>query len=324
MFSLFYKPVRRRTATPGVKKPGLASLPPRPGLASIPAFGSNPGALRMKVFAPPGLRAGRPLIVVLHGCGQQAATFAVNSGWVALANQYKLALLLPEQVSANNRGRCFNWFRSEDIKRGSGESMSIRQMIRSAVKMFDSDPRQIFVVGFSAGGGMAAALLAGYPALFAAGAVLAGMPVGSASTPVGAMLRMRKADTVRSRTALAKDAMLATHTPPRRRWPRMSIWQGGRDHTVEPANAEVLAAQWSQLHGYDSAPTTDQIQGGARRQVWGRPAKPPAVEMWTLAELGHGFPVDRGLAGGGSPGPWVVEAGISAARHIAAFWGIKR
>ena len=94
----------------------------------VASFGSNPGALRMLVYAPPRLGAGRPLVVVLHGCGQNASSFASEAGWIALAQQYRLALLLPEQSSENNRARCFNWFRPHDVKRGSGEAMSIRQM----------------------------------------------------------------------------------------------------------------------------------------------------------------------------------------------------
>jgi poly(hydroxyalkanoate) depolymerase family esterase len=161
------------------------------GVSTITGFGSNPGALQMHVYAPPRLRAGRPLVVVLHGCRQDAASFAADAGWIAIAQQFRLALLLPEQTCENNKGRCFNWFLPDDVRRGSGEIMSIRQMIRHAAKRFGSDPKQIFVAGFSAGGGMAAALLAAYPAVFAAGGIVAGMPAGCAKSQMGAMLHMR-------------------------------------------------------------------------------------------------------------------------------------
>lgn len=128
-------------------------------VSSVAAFGSNPGALKMRVYAPARLRAGRPLVVVLHGCRQDAASFANDAGWIAVAQRFRLALLLPEQTYENNKGRCFNWFRPEDVKRGSGEVMSIRQMLRHATRLFGSDPKRIFVTGFSAGGRMAAALI---------------------------------------------------------------------------------------------------------------------------------------------------------------------
>ena len=278
----------------------------------------------MHVYAPPRLRAGRPLVVVLHGCRQNAESFAAESGWIAVAQQFRLALLIPEQTYENNHGRCFNWFRPDDVKRGSGEMMSIRQMIRNATTRFGSDPRQIFVVGFSAGGGMAAALLAAYPAIFAAGGVVAGMPVGCASTQMGAIMQMRQADLFKSRVALANNVRTVTHANSRKVWSRLSIWQGKRDRTVNPGNAEALAAQWSELHGYTSMPTSEQITPGVRRQTWGRPNRPPSVDLWMLEHMGHGFPVNPRALASGHVGPWVVDAGLSAAQLISAFWGLNR
>jgi len=319
--------VRRRSrvrATIGGAVAAVLSSRAARSSASSAAFGSNPGALRMLVYAPDGLPSGRPLVIVLHGCGQDAAAFAADAGWIALAQRCQMALLLPQQSFENNRGRCFNWFRPDDVRRGSGEALSIRQMIRCATKRFGSDPRQVYVAGFSAGGGMAAALLAAYPAVFAAGAIVAGMPVGAARTPVGAVLAMRRADRGRSRGALADDVRGAASSRSRRAWPRVSIWQGDRDRTVDPGNAEALAAQWSELHGYGPAPTTDVAASGVRRRAWGRPNRPAAVDLWTLAHVGHGFPVEAGRAAGGRAGAWVVDAGLCAAQHIAAFWGLDR
>lgn len=292
-------------------------------VSEMGGFGSNPGALRMLTYAPPRLPAGRPLVVVLHGCGQDAARFAGDAGWLDLARQHRLALLLPEQTSANNRGLCFNWYRPEDVRRGGGEAMSIRQMLRLAVKKYRSDPRQVFVAGFSAGGGMAAAMLAAYPAVFAGGGVAAGMPVGSARTQMQALLGMRRGNPLRLRRYLAANVRAAAPSRATRAWPRLSIWQGARDQTVNPDNAEALAAQWSELHGWGAQPNAvDEPARGVHRRAWGRAAR-PAVELWTLDDVAHGFPVDPGMPGGGRVGPWVVEAGLSAAQRMATFWGLN-
>jgi poly(hydroxyalkanoate) depolymerase family esterase len=159
----------------------------------------------MLVHARTRLHPGPPLVVVLHGCGQRAAPFAADSGWLALADEMGFALLLPEQVPDNNRGGCFNWFQPQDVRRGSGEMMSIRQMLRVAIARYASDSKRIFIMGFSAGGCMAAAKLAAYPAVFAAGGVVAGMPVGCAKSQIGAILQMRRADSSRTRRAIAGD-----------------------------------------------------------------------------------------------------------------------
>lgn len=301
-----------------------AERPIRPGrISEIQEFGSNPGALRMFVYAPPVVpAAGAPLIVVLHGCRQDAAGFATDAGWLDLAKHLQIPLVLPEQTATNNHGRCFTWYRPGDTGRGNGEALSIRQMVRFAIKKFGSDRRRVFIVGLSAGGAMAAAMLASYPAVFAAGAVAAGMPVGAASTSPMALLRMHRADPFRSRASLVAAVRAATPARGKQPWPRLSIWQGGRDRTVDPENAEVLAAQWSGLHGFDVEPSSDMTMTlGVRRRSWGRPRR-PAVELWTIENMAHGFPIDAGSAGGGRAGPWILDAGIPAARRIAAFWGI--
>jgi poly(3-hydroxybutyrate) depolymerase len=169
---------------------------------------------------------------------------------------------------------------------------------------------------------MAAALLAAYPAVFAAGGIVAGMPVGCASTQIGAMLHRRKADLFRSRIALA--TMTSVRLRGRKASPRLSIWQGERDRTVDPGNAEALAAQWSELHGYGPVPTSDQATPGVRRRIWSRPNRPPSVDLWTLKHQGHGFPVDPHTPASGCVGAWVADAGLSAAQLIAAFWGLDR
>src|SRR5215212_1551350 len=63
----------------------------------VTGFGSNPGNLRMFSHAPAGLPPGAPAVVLLHGCKQRAASFARDSGFLALAERQKLALVLPEQ-----------------------------------------------------------------------------------------------------------------------------------------------------------------------------------------------------------------------------------
>lgn len=262
------------------------------------------------------------MIVVLHGCGQRAGAFAADTGWIALATRIGAVLLLPEQTSDNNRGLCFHWYQSEDVRRGSGEAMSIRQMLRTALGDYRCDPKRVFIVGLSAGGAMAAAMLAAYPTVFAAGAVVAGMPVGTAHGVGMALMRMRRAAT-QDGTSLAQAVRRQAPSALRRTWPRLSIWQGGQDRQIDPANADLLAAQWSTLHGHGGPPLRDDLSDrpGIRRRSWGT-SKRVAVELWTLPGLEHGFPIDAQQVGGGRPGFAIVDAGISATDHIAAFWGL--
>jgi poly(3-hydroxybutyrate) depolymerase len=57
-------------------------------------FGPNPGALRMLSHRPKALPEQRPLLVVLHGCTQNAAGYDLGAGWSTLADRFGFALLL--------------------------------------------------------------------------------------------------------------------------------------------------------------------------------------------------------------------------------------
>ena len=51
-------------------------------------FGENPGGLRMFRHVPDGLPAGAPLLVLLHGCLQNARGYDHGAGWSELAQRY--------------------------------------------------------------------------------------------------------------------------------------------------------------------------------------------------------------------------------------------
>src|SRR5579863_6894732 len=118
---------RRDTPVPATanESPGHAS----DRLTDIAAFGTNPGALRARAYVPMVLARATPLVVVLHGCSQNATAYDRGAGWSQLADELGFILLFPEQQRANNPNLCFNWFSPIDSRRDSGEALSIRQMI---------------------------------------------------------------------------------------------------------------------------------------------------------------------------------------------------
>src|SRR4051794_11255795 len=86
-------------------------------------FGRNPGALGAWIHVPDDVAAGAPLVVVLHGCTQNAAGYDESSGWSRLADQHGFIVLYPEQNRSNNPNLCFNWFSPQDAARGKGEAL---------------------------------------------------------------------------------------------------------------------------------------------------------------------------------------------------------
>ena len=322
----------RRPLRPGAAAVALAVALSLPALATIPAahaatttqvlsFGSNPGALQMFRYVPAGLAAGAPVVVALHGCTQSASAYDDEPGWTAMAERWGFVLVLPQQTSANNANRCFNWFEPGDTARGSGEVLSIKQMVDRTRADLSVDASRVFVTGLSAGGAMTAVVAAAYPDVFAGGAVVAGLPYRCATTVSAAFSCMSPGvdRTPRAWGDLVRGASM--HAGP---WPRMSIWHGDADATVKVMNAGELVQQWTDVHGADQvADVSDTVRGYPHR-VYRNAAGTPVVESYTLTGMGHGTPVDPGTASGscGTAAPYVLDVDLCSSASIVRWFGL--
>lgn len=290
-------------------------------LREVTGFGSNPGQLRMLTYVPKNLAPSSPLVVVMHGCTQTAVAYDHGAGWSTLADRYGFAILFPEQQRGNNPNLCFNWFQTGDIQRDQGEPLSIRQMIEHVAREHAIDRGRIFVTGLSAGGAMTSVMLATYPELFAGGAIIAGLPYGSATSVQEAFESMYQGRTHSAREwgDLVRDA--SSHRGP---WPKLSVWHGSADATVKSANADEIVKQWSNVHGLSAKPAETSMVDGYPRQVWRDAAGREVIESFTIASMAHGTPLATGDGENayGAAGPYLLEVGISSTYHIAKFWGI--
>lgn len=306
------------------RRKGQSAFAPRTAvrdrLSDLAAKRNDPGNLRARYYLPEGLEGPAPLVVVLHGCTQDAAVYDHGSGWSTLADRHGFALLFPEQQRANNPMLCFNWFSGEDSRRGAGEAASIRAMIDAMGTVHAIDESRIFVTGLSAGGAMASVMLATYPETFAAGAILAGVAYGCAGSVGEAFECMAGRGVSDARDLAAHVRRASRHHGP---WPRVQIWQGSADRTVVPANAESIVRQWTELHGRAGAPDRVDAVEGYPRRAWLGPDGVALVEHYAITGMDHGVP----LAGGGeeplgAAGAHMLDVGLSSTARIAAFFGL--
>jgi feruloyl esterase len=280
-------------------------------------FGSNPGNLGMYSCVPERLRNPGALIVALHGCHQTARDFDLATGWSALGREHGFATLFPEQRCDNNPQYCFNWFIERHISRHGGEIASIRGMVEKMLADYGLDSSRVFVTGLSAGGAMACALLAACPDLFAAGAIIAGLPYGAALGPIDALKAMAFGPGFSSRE-LGDLVRLAS--PGREKWPRISIWHGSHDDVVAPANASALVGQWLDLHQLEQSQAAVDVVDGQTRRFWRDSAGNVLVEHYAIGGMSHGVPVDAKSRG--PLAPFTFDAGISSTIRIAKTWGL--
>jgi poly(hydroxyalkanoate) depolymerase family esterase len=290
-------------------------------LTDLSSFGANPGALRARVYLPPALRPGAPLVVALHGCTQTAAGYDHGTGWSALADRHGFALLLPEQIRTNNPNLCFNWFLPGDIGRTGGEAESIARMVEALLGRHGLDRNRVFVTGLSAGGAMTAVMLATYPDLFAGGAIIGGLPYGCASDVTSALAQMR-AQGGGDDDALAA-AVRSAAKGHKGLWPTLSLWHGTADRTVDIANMDRLGRQWRRVHGVAQAASQTIAHSDCQHRTWRDARGRAVIEEWRMAGMGHGVPLSpSGADGLGAAGPYMLDVGVSSTAHIARFWGL--
>ncbi|MFF8816018.1 extracellular catalytic domain type 1 short-chain-length polyhydroxyalkanoate depolymerase [Streptomyces pactum] len=311
-----------RAAGPGA---GAGAIPYAGTIEQVSGFGTNPGALTMYRYTPPGLPSGRPVVVVLHGCTQTAPDYGTRSGWLQLADRWGFSVVLPGQTTLNNLNRCFNWFLTGDITRGRGEAESIRQMADRQLADTGGDRSRVYVTGLSAGGGMTAVMTAAYPDRFAGGGVVAGLPYGcaqAAGSPYVCMY-VGATQTPDQWGDRVRAAAPAGYTGP---WPRMTVVQGTADTTVRPVNMTDLVAQWTDVHGTDRTPDATDTVAGQPHHVYRNAGGTTVVDTYTINGMGHGQPVAPGTGPQqcGSTGPYLLDVGLCAAHWIGTGWGLDR
>ncbi len=291
-------------------------------LHEMPNAGLNPGALRSHVHVPHCLADKPALVVALHGCGQTAAEFDHGTGWSTLADRHGFIVLYPEQQTANNPNACFTWFLPADTTRGKGEAQSINEMVEQTIERFGVDRQRVYVTGLSAGGAMTSVMLATYPEVFAAGAIVAGLPYGAARTVQEAFQAMFT-DQRHSPRALGDRVRQASTGSTR--WPRISVWHGTADAVVKPSNAEHIVDQWVDVHGLAGEPTHESRIAHHTRRVWNDATGNTLIEAFSIDGMAHGVPLApaQDAQACGHAGPFFIDVGLCSTRHIAASWGLS-
>ncbi|WFU06822.1 PHB depolymerase family esterase (plasmid) [Rhizobium sp. CB3171] len=295
-----------------------AAAPAPATLSRLQTFGSNPGALQAWYHVPEGLTKAPALVVVLHGCGQNAAGYDQAAGWSKAAEDFGFAVLYPEQIHTNNPKLCFNWFNLGDIRRGQGEVHSIWQMVETMTTEHGINRDRIYITGLSAGGAMANAALCAYPETFAGGAIIAGLPYAVATSVPAAFDRMRGHGIPNEECLQERLAEASSHIGP---WPTISVWHGTIDGTVAQANASAIITQWSGVHDVPLNPSSVKTVDGHKRLAWRDRFGRDAIELYLIERMDHGTPLDV-ASGYGQIAPYMLDAGISSTLHTARSWGL--
>ncbi|NOT78013.1 MAG: PHB depolymerase family esterase [Bacteriovoracaceae bacterium] len=113
------------------------------------------GTRTYKVYIPTQLPQNKksPIVVMLHGCQQDATEFAKGTRIEKWADKEKFIALFPEQNIMNNPFKCWNWILPANNSR-VGESHIIIEMLNAVIKAHNGDAKKVFAAGMSAGASM--------------------------------------------------------------------------------------------------------------------------------------------------------------------------
>lgn len=288
---------------------------PVPGQGAQPAqfveaifrFAGRSSPYRLYIPSTPAdmpAHAQRPLIVLLHGCSQDARDFAQGTAMNALADKHQCLVLYPEQTSKANSGRCWNWFEPDHQQRGRGEPGMIAGLTRQILSSHGGDPARVYIAGLSAGGAMASLVAGLYPDLFTALGVHSGLPAGAAQDMVSAFSAMRR-------------GAVGQQSPP---LPTI-VFHGSADRTVHPDNGENISqSALAALHGAGFALVKSQSTRGGKtarstqRTAWRAADGTSYVEHWNVDAGIHAW------SGGNATGSYTDPQGPSASAAMLDFF----
>lgn len=278
------------------------------------SFSHKGRTLAYKLFVPAvagsaDRSAGRPLVVMLHGCTQGAADFAAGTRMNTLAKELGAMVLYPEQSQRANPQRCWNWFKPQHQQQGRGEPALLAALTQAIVADYEADAARVYVAGLSAGGAMADILGQRYPEVFAAVGVHSGLPCGAANDVMSALEAMRCG-------ARAPGQRDARHAPP------TIVFHGDADTTVHVSNGAAVVDAIRQSPGarLTSKTTQGSCAPGHRftRTVYSNSAGLATVEYWQLHGAGHAW------SGGSALGSYTNPHGVDASAEMLRFFMTHR
>jgi poly(hydroxyalkanoate) depolymerase family esterase len=264
----------------------------------------------------------RVLVVMLHGCTQDAADVARGTRMNERANERGWLVLYPEQPSSAHPRKCWNWYEPVHQRRDGGEPSIIAGLTAQVIAEQLVDPRRVYLAGMSAGAAMASLVAAAYPELWSAIALHSGLIYQAAETVGEALGVMQKgASSVEPHAQAAFDAMGS-----RRRVLPVFVIHGGQDQVLVPLNGAQAARQWFLTNALalgqpldttsGATDLSEREEGGYRvtSATYRSKAGVPLAVLQIVKELGHAW------SGGSTEGTFTDARGPDATERIFDFF----
>ncbi|CAE7181270.1 unnamed protein product [Rhizoctonia solani] len=240
------------TSTSSTTQPtGDASIP-RGVLTEIKNFGSNPTGVQNFVYIPTTLKAKPGLLAAIHWCSGTADAYYSGTQYKQFADQYGFIVLYPDAPDSTG---CWDVHSNETLTHNAGgDSLGIASGLRYLINRYNVDTDKVFATGTSSGAMMTNVLAGAYPDLIRGGAPFAGVPYGCFAGATMWNTQCSTGQLIKTAQQWGDLARLGYpgYTGPR---PKMQLWHGSGDTTLNTQNFYEEIKQWTNVFGVSETPT---------------------------------------------------------------------
>ncbi|ACU73818.1 esterase, PHB depolymerase family [Catenulispora acidiphila DSM 44928] len=273
------------------------SLPAAPqaaaaSLTQVTNFGTNPSNLAMYVYVPNSVKPNPSILLAMHGCQGTASYMYSSTDFGKLADQYGFIVIYPQ---TNPSGSCWDVSSDQALKRNGGsDPVGLMSMITYTEQHYGGNANSVFVTGESSGGMMTNVMLADYPDVFKAGAAFMGVPyhcfyTGSVRGWNGPCAGGQVSMTAQQWGDLVRNDGDPGYTGPR---PRMQLWHGTADTTLNYNNLGEEIKQWTNVDGVSQTPSSsDTPVANWNRTRYNNASGTTQVEAYSIVGAGHQLPI---------------------------------
>ncbi len=216
----------------------------------------------------------------------------------AAADKYGFIMIFPQTTNPASSSACWDVGSTKSLTHdGGGDTQAIAQMVKYEVSKRNANANRVYIMGASSGAMLTEAMCAVYPDVFKAGAEFSGVPAGcwsdgwsAASNWGGTCANGQDTMTAQAWGDLARK-MYQGYTGS---YPRMQLWHGTADATINYNNETEAIKQWTDLLGLSATPnSTDKTSvSGFTILKWQNSCGFTVLEAHEQQGGGHTTPID--------------------------------
>ncbi len=289
-------------------KPDKSGMADSGALFLSDSFTNAAGTLHYRLFVPSAYHGqALPLIVMLHGCKQDADAFATGTRMNLHAERFGYFVLYPSQARFANSGKCWNWYKTINQSRDSGEPSLIAGITRQVMKSVVVAPGKVYIAGLSSGASMAYIVGTAYPEIFSAIGVHSGLLFRGVRSLFSAIAAMKQGSAVGAWPEAHGVNSLAT-VP-------LIVFHGDKDNVVDSKNASELVKYHQIGHQLHEVKQEKSAEGhDYTRTLFKEGNGRIFVEQWMIHGAGHAW------SGGNPEGSYTDPVGPNATEEMLRFF----